>query len=137
MLSSSQTSDVPAKGEGAHDWKSCLAAVQGPISQVHEDRGNAGGLLCEGIVVRPILLSLGIAQDLHVFLVGDVEMRPPGQPMLDPGEDRVREAPASDATRTSAQLIEMNEVKETKFLDKPGVIPTRFHSEWPSRGVPK
>lgn len=87
----------------AHNWKGCLATIQCPVPKVHEDGGNAWGLVRQGVVVGAILLPLGIAQDLHVLLVGDVEMRPPRQPMLDSGEHRIREAPVSGTNASATE----------------------------------
>lgn len=67
-------------GSKAYSWKCCLPALLSCVCKVQEHGGNPRRALHQGVIMRTILLAKAVSQDLHVFLMTDVEVRPFGQP---------------------------------------------------------
>lgn len=52
------------------------------LLECKQDAQRRGGLVAARLTMSAVLLSHGIAQDLHVFLVGDRQLRPCCQPVF-------------------------------------------------------
>lgn len=60
----------------AYSWEGCLAAFLCGVGQVQQHCGHSGGVLNQRVEVSPILLTNAVPQDLHVFLMTDVQVGP-------------------------------------------------------------
>ena len=60
----------------AYSWEGCLATLLCGVGQIQQHSGYSRGVLNQGVIVSAILLTNAVAQNLHVFLMTDVQVSP-------------------------------------------------------------
>eukprot|EP00208_Stichococcus_sp_RCC1054_P004254 CAMPEP_0206139376 /NCGR_PEP_ID=MMETSP1473-20131121/5704_1 /ASSEMBLY_ACC=CAM_ASM_001109 /TAXON_ID=1461547 /ORGANISM="Stichococcus sp, Strain RCC1054" /LENGTH=159 /DNA_ID=CAMNT_0053533141 /DNA_START=217 /DNA_END=696 /DNA_ORIENTATION=- len=93
---------IPSHMRATGCWKYCLTTLLGS-GQVHQHSGYplaptpVRKTLMEEIVVRFILLSVVVFQDLHALAVRHRQMCHPGDPLLDATHHRILTSPEEHA----------------------------------------